>query len=699
MKKFYTFAAALTMLVLAAGCTNDETPEQPEPKFPGIQEITANLADSQTLTFSANMDWKLSVTSNWVRFVDGDVRTQQLTGSAGEGITVKIECSDEGQEFDAASADIDMTMGGATQTIFRIVRDGKERWIMLFRGVGSDEWEQIESLSLHYNSGQQTVEMQSIRIVANYAWKGTVSDDVTITSGNEFGAAANEYADFTLTVSDEKLPFAFETAFKTTDMDGGNAADFAITYDGMGDEDIIYKGVLQRRASFSKAGKVMSNSEPAVESDATAIEISVYAKEMKYSAAILYSEYNPMIGSTTPKKADETFWLKLTDDGKGKLTLTADENTSAARTASLVIIPGEGEISIGGDYSDYTITISQESGESENPAGFYGYWGVYTTPLPTEIPFTEATDEQKTATGLTNLPAGNTYYFSFKNEDISGGLIFTPLGFLSDYTPFKSYKQIDIEGEWPTKNADNNGPAVTDATISSGNGSGPYNGKYAISYGNLNAADFVSGITVFLFYSGTDTDKSGAPVAALILEKEGEIQEGPGTGGDSGDNGFLIYKPTDWGMGAALITNAREITAAEKMDFENTMGYMDWSIWYSKDIPANNTYIWEVKGTDIDAMMAAYILPYCLPDGFIYDSANIRNWTFADNDPRQGKVDTSMYFMGCPDEVKAWDTKPVVTVYSTQSTPVNSVMMLAFYAPTDSGRSTPLAVLFIKKIE
>lgn len=694
MKKFYTIAAALTMLVLAAGCSKDETPEQSVPEFPAVQEIPADLESPKTLTFSANMDWKLSVTASWVRFVDGDVRTQQLTGKAGSNIAVEIECSDEGQDFDEASADIDMTMGGTTQTIFRIVRDGKERWIKLYHRVGSDEWEQIESLSLHYNSGQQTVEMQSIRIVANYAWKGTVSDYVTISSGNEFGAEANEYADFWLTVSDEKLPFAFETAFKTTDMDGGNAADFAITYDGMGDEDIFYRGVLQRRASFSKAGKKMTDSEPAVETDATSIEISVYAKDMKYSAAILYSEYNPMIGDTTPKKADETFWLKLKDDGKGKLTLTADENTSAARKASLVIIPGEGEINLVDDYTEYTITISQESGESENPAEFYGYWGLSLSP----ITFTAATDEQIAATAQNNLPAGNTYYFSFKDEDVNGGLIFTPLGFLSDYNPFKSYKQINIEGEWPTKNSDNSGPAVTDATISSGNGSNPYEGKLAISYGNLDAADFASGITVFLFYSGADTDKSGAPVAALILEKEGEIQEGPGTGGDSGDNGFLIYKPTDWGMGAALITNIHEITFAEKEDFTTTGGYMMWSMW-SKDIPANNTYVWEVKGTDIDAMMAAYILPYCLPDGFIYDSADIRNWTFADNDPRQGMVDTSMYFMGCPDEVKAWDTKPVVTVYSTQSTPVNSVMMLAFYAPTDSGRSTPLAVLFIKKIE
>lgn len=56
--KGLAFAAAVAAM---ASCTKDATEEEPAPVFPQLQSVTIQAGDQQSLNFTADKDWKLSI--------------------------------------------------------------------------------------------------------------------------------------------------------------------------------------------------------------------------------------------------------------------------------------------------------------------------------------------------------------------------------------------------------------------------------------------------------------------------------------------------------------------------------------------------------------------------------------------------------------------------------------------------------------
>ena len=117
-----------------------QKPEEAEtgadtPVFPSQVDKTVKAGESVTLSFSANMDWELSVpesTLQWFWIEDGSFDLPKISGKAAEDINVVIGVS-ETEEFDQSrSVEVTLTMGGVQRVIAVITRYAKEKTLTIY---------------------------------------------------------------------------------------------------------------------------------------------------------------------------------------------------------------------------------------------------------------------------------------------------------------------------------------------------------------------------------------------------------------------------------------------------------------------------------------------------------------------------------------------------------------------------------------
>lgn len=545
--KGLAFAAAVAAM---ASCTKDATEEEPAPVFPQLQSVTIQAGDQQSLNFTADKDWKLSIDkTTWCTFLDGEVETAQLSGLKGE-VTVTVLVKDNGLDFNSDVAKLDLTLGNKTETIFEITRPGKAREVKLYAAVGDGELTEVEKLEFKWNIpewGDPYMDQMKFAVVANYDWTVATPEKFTFLdkSWNELpGVTGNagvgpEGEGFNLTyinVNNDADAYEINGKLVVTDTEGKNPVEFDIVYPGYPETKVAIEPASllgMFGMNFSIDGFVINKGfdQEEVTTDKE-VNVSVKAKNMEYS---VYKIANND-GKAVELGADS--WLKISDDKKGGLKVSATQNTTGDRETYILVLPKalvkdfkiETFIDQYGyanyDYDGMFIKVTQKGVTITKD--FKALWGRTYADIKavefSEYPDFKGTTPSNFAYGSCN---DNAYVIEVTENDViaygqsSGALMFAPLGFPDGYYAFGGtadsnlYRMTPQSGEWDEK-------YIQDATLYTSKGS--IHGLQIDPEQFVNTKDNTSknfaGMAVFQFYKTAEDKQSYKSSATLVIVKK-----------------------------------------------------------------------------------------------------------------------------------------------------------------------------------
>lgn len=545
--KGLAFAAAVAAM---ASCTKDATEEEPAPVFPQLQSVTIQAGDQQSLNFTADKDWKLSIDkTTWCTFLDGEVETAQLSGLKGE-VSVTVLVKDNGLDFNSDVAKLDLTLGNKTETIFEITRPGKAREVKLYAAVGDGELTEVEKLEFKWNVpewGDPYMDQVKFAVVANYDWTVATPEKCTFSdkSWNEIpGVTGNagvgpEDEGFSLTyikVNEDANAYEINGKLVVTDTEGKNPVEFDIVYPGYPETKVAIEPASllgMFGMNFSIDGFVINKGfdQEEVTTDKE-VNVSVKAKNMEYS---VYKIANNE-GKAVELGADS--WLKISDDKKGGLKVSATQNTTGDREAYILVLPKalvkdfkiETFIDQYGyanyDYDGMFIKVSQKGVTVTKD--FKALWGRTYADIKA-VEFSKYPDfKDMTPSGLESGSCNdNAYVIEITENDViangqsSGALQFAPLGFPDGYYAFGGtadshlYRMTPQSGDWDEK-------YIHDATLYTSRGS--IHGLQIDPEQFVNTTDNTSkkfeGMVVFQFYKTAEDKQSYKSSATLVIVKK-----------------------------------------------------------------------------------------------------------------------------------------------------------------------------------
>ena len=146
LKSLALFAALLSFAACEQQLGNEDDPQGGVPEFPELVENYAvEPGSTQELTFTPNLDWKLSIPSEirqWFWIQDGSFKVTELSGAASsEPITVCIGVT-ETADFDMNySCDVTLAMGDSTKVIAKYMLPAKEKTLQIYAAKTLSEGE------------------------------------------------------------------------------------------------------------------------------------------------------------------------------------------------------------------------------------------------------------------------------------------------------------------------------------------------------------------------------------------------------------------------------------------------------------------------------------------------------------------------------------------------------------------------------
>lgn len=545
--KGLAFAAAVAAM---ASCTKDATEEEPAPVFPQLQSVTIQAGDQQSLSFTADKDWKLSIDkTTWCTFLDGEVETAQLSGLKGE-VSVTVLVKDNGLDFNSDVAKLDLTLGNKTETIFEITRPGKAREVKLYAAVGDGELTEVEKLEFKWNVpewGDPYMDQMKFAVVANYDWTVATPEKCTFSdkSWNEIpGVTGNagvgpEDEGFSLTyikVNEDANAYEINGKLVVTDTEGKNPVEFDIVYPGYPENKVAIEPASllgMFGMNFNIDGFVINKNfdQEEVTTDKE-VNVSVKARNMEYSVYQIANNEGKAV------ELGKDAWLKINDDKKGGLKVSATQNTGGDREVYILVLPKalvkdfkiEDFINQYGytnyDYDGMFIKVTQKGVTVTKD--FKALWGRTYDDIKA-VEFSKYPDfKDMTPSGLEYGSCNdNAYVIEITENDIiaygqsSGALQFAPLGFPDGYYAFGGtadshlYRMAPKSGDWDEK-------YIHDATLYTSKGS--IHGLQIDPEQFVNTTDITSkkfeGMVVFQFYKTAEDKQSNKSSATLVIVKK-----------------------------------------------------------------------------------------------------------------------------------------------------------------------------------
>lgn len=455
--KGLAFAAAVAAM---ASCTKDATEEEPAPVFPQLQSVTIQAGDQQSLNFTADKDWKLSIDkTTWCTFLDGEVETAQLSGLKGE-VTVTVLVKDNGLDFNSDVAKLDLTLGNKTETIFEITRPGKAREVKLYIAIGDDEdFKESESVEFGFESWGD-LKQTRFTIAANFDWTVSAPDGFVFTvKGEEIpgltgksgvGPDAAEFSYAEVSPKEDIAPYEKNLKLVVTDTEGQNPVEFSFNYPGMHPYKMTWE--LENLSgwgfSFSHDGFITQMTPDGVQStDKKEGVVNVKVKNMNYTIHKIEIKDNAAV------ELGDDSWFSVNDDKKGRLTVSAKENTGNERKAYLLILPEAkekefklsdvcdewGNLNYETGYSDLSLDISQKGAPSEANS-FKVIWALNPIEALNIIPIEEDPEYGemiKYGVKPSHICPGssddNSHVLNISLSDVNGGLSIGVLNFPEGY--------------------------------------------------------------------------------------------------------------------------------------------------------------------------------------------------------------------------------------------------------------------------
>lgn len=545
--KGLAFAAAVAAM---ASCTKDATEEEPAPVFPQLQSVTIQAGDQQSLNFTADKDWKLSIDkTTWCTFLDGEVETAQLSGLKGE-VSVTVLVKDNGLDFNSDVAKLDLTLGNKTETIFEITRPGKAREVKLYAAVGDGELTEVEKLEFKWNVpewGDPYMDQMKFAVVANYDWAVATPEKCTFSdkSWNEIpGVTGNagvgpEDEGFSLTyikVNEDANAYEINGKLVVTDTEGKNPVEFDIVYPGYPENKVAIEPASllgMFGMNFNIDGFVINkNFDQEVVTTDKEVNVSVKARNMEYSVYQIANNEGKAV------ELGKDAWLKINDDKKGGLKVSATQNTGGDREVYILVLPKalvkdfkiEDFINQYGytnyDYDGMFIKVTQKGVTVTKD--FKALWGRTYADIKA-VEFSKYPDfKDMTPSSLEYGSCNdNAYVIEITENDViaygqsSGALQFAPLGFPDGYYAFGGtadshlYRMAPQSGDWDEK-------YIHDATLYTSKGS--IHGLQIDPEQFVNTTDITSknlkGTVVFQFYKTAEDKQSNKSSATLVIVKK-----------------------------------------------------------------------------------------------------------------------------------------------------------------------------------
>ena len=525
--RFFAVLALTAAILASAGCKKDEPVKKIT--FPEAQALQISIDETLPLSFEADADWKLTIDTQWLVFVDGEAQVSQISGVAGP-VSLTLTTADVTSIFDEETATIDITMGTETQTLCTVTRLAEERTATMWSLPWSGEGEEITSLDFKYESG--SVSTAKVTFSANFDW--VVKSIPDWMDGDLFSGAAGDCdaANYKYYgVKEEAYPYEQTGNIVISDQSGEHEITFPATFTGMGEEDILIrdgaKDVWSIAFSANHFVKTMGPSGME-ESDRTSMDLSIMTRNMEYM--VLPLEKKDPYGMGQMWFADP-WQLIVTDDKNGTVNVSVDPEMAEGFEGYILIVPKalcpENPADFGQSWfrtnsskfenSDYMIEVTVDAPVS-TAGGFMLSW-TRTMAKGEAVPFTsyEGFGGMKPSEFQSGLPDDNTYVYELPSE-INGPLAMLPLGFPSDW-----------------KAGVSNGETVTNLFRASGEGFSSDNSNFdiaaniydsswqphmALSYSEaaMKAAPSMS-FLIISFYQDMSELEMYKPSAALVLVK------------------------------------------------------------------------------------------------------------------------------------------------------------------------------------
>lgn len=181
-----SFAALLMGCAMFMVSCEEADPEKPiEPSFPTTVTKTVSPGEEVALTFTANMDWEVSVPKEgiqWFWIQDGAIKVDKCSGSASERqVTVYVGVSKTEEFSDSRKCKVTLTMGGQSKVIAELERPAKQRTLTMYSAkVADGEIQFVEDGSTYdYNAEEaESIDLiwtgtdfrLPIKVESNYSW-------------------------------------------------------------------------------------------------------------------------------------------------------------------------------------------------------------------------------------------------------------------------------------------------------------------------------------------------------------------------------------------------------------------------------------------------------------------------------------------------------------------------------------------------
>ena len=439
--KSFLIVAAL----VAASCKPDAPVVEVKPEFPQSKEYSVLPGGTLELSFSANMDWELTVPENtfqWFWIQDGVFKVYRLNGKAGDQVvTIGVSST---EEFDIdRTCDVTLKMGDKEQVIARLVRSAKEKTLTLYAAVvvdGEIQFKEDGSGYLYEESEAQSLELiwtgsdfrLPVVIEANHNWTVKTPEWAQI-DVPESGAGENALnilgvpSKYPLDPAEGKVQF----------MDGEKVLkEYAVSIPGCKDILSYYLAMSMTSLEFSYDGLVKT-SIGFEELDMTGTVMSV-----KDARIFAVETTGNVLGCVNPDwfKINLSSWNNA--DGANVLqertmTFSVTENTGDERKAIMFVLPAnitvdaadlfDADMNVKEEYAQWAVPVTQLS------KNYSDYITIEGAEEP-DFTFVRASDEKAaeltTAFGATDFVYVLTYEDMYASDQAS----------MTMAVPFTDYK-------------------------------------------------------------------------------------------------------------------------------------------------------------------------------------------------------------------------------------------------------------------
>lgn len=369
------------IIVLFNACSKDED-KVTLPVFPSKQTVNIKANNTKEFSFDANMDWKLTSSQTWCKFVVNEAEEYSLSGKAGNQ-TVTIMVTNENMSFDETKAILKLQMGNQSEDIADIIRASMDYELTVFDAEGNE----VNVIEVGYK------EYINFSVQANFDFAASEKPDWVEFDGESIVGSANVKIESGAQIKrdggNEKYPVEASEANVINFANEAGTASFKIpvSFAGMDAEEIDIEEntpwhwmVSMDGKSFAQYNDLEPDRAPEYE-NAVPFIITALNDEYKF----IYAEIANDQYWLADENGEDVTWLKVIDkEGKGKVSVEVDEFIPSMwgpknRTGTILAFPAAifdsvvEELEDGTDYTEfadkYTENILIEITQKEADSG------------------------------------------------------------------------------------------------------------------------------------------------------------------------------------------------------------------------------------------------------------------------------------------------------------------------------------------